>query len=58
MYEERTSFEIARGNVDGPGNLAPVMEIAKDFPVGIAVIDNKKFTALWAGSIRHQVLVF
>lgn len=53
-----TNFEIARGDVDGLGNLAPVMKIAQDFPVGIAVINDEKFTACLAGSIRHIIIGF
>jgi hypothetical protein len=56
--KEGTDFEIARGDVDGLGNLAPIMEITKNFPIGIAVIDNKKFTACGAGSIRYKIIGF
>jgi hypothetical protein len=50
-----SSFDVARGDVDGLGNLAPVMKIAKDLPIRIAVIDIEKFTARGAGSIRYRL---
>jgi hypothetical protein len=56
--KERTYFEIVRSDVDSLGNLTPVMKITKDFPIGIAVINNEKFTARWTGSIRHKPLAF
>jgi hypothetical protein len=56
--KERADFEVARSDVDDLGNLAPVMQIAQDLPVVIAVIDYKKFTARWTGSIRHRVFAF
>jgi hypothetical protein len=34
------------------------MKIPKDFPVGIAVINDEKFAARWAGSIRHKIIDF
>ncbi len=51
--QQRADFEVASGNVDGPGNLTPVVEIAQDFPVHIAVVHDEKLAAGLAGSGRH-----
>src|SRR5262245_29208779 len=40
--EERSDFEVARGDVDGLRDLAPVVEIAEDLPVVVAVIDDEE----------------
>lgn len=53
--QERADLEVAGGDVDGLGKIAPVAQIAKDFPVVVAVIDDEQFAAGFAGALRHRL---
>ena len=52
--EQGANFEIAGGDVDAAGDLAPVVEVAEDFPVGVAVVDDEPFDKLRAGPSRSS----
>ncbi len=43
--KKRADFEIAGCNVDAFGELTPVVEVAKDFPFVVAVIDDEQVTS-------------
>src|SRR5262249_62304673 len=52
--EECADLEIAGGDVDGLGDLAPVVEVAQDLPVLVAVVHDEEFAARLAGSVGHR----
>src|SRR5260370_7732931 len=39
--------------VGSSGNLAPVVQVAQDFPIFVAVIDDEEFAARLTGAIGH-----
>jgi hypothetical protein len=43
--KQGADFKEAGGDVEGAGNLGPVLEIAKALPFGFAVIDDEQFAA-------------
>jgi hypothetical protein len=51
--EQRANFEVAGRDVDRLRDLAPVVEIAQDLPVHVAVIHDEKFTSALAGTVGH-----
>src|SRR5205814_1989820 len=53
--EERTNFKVSGGNVEGTRDLGPVLQIAKDLPVLIAVIDYENVSALPTHFLSHRV---
>ena len=53
--QQRADLEVAGGDVDLAGELAPVVEVLADLPLGVAVVDDEQFTARLAGPVRHSV---
>jgi hypothetical protein len=51
--EQGADLEITGGDVDGAGNLAPVVEVAEDLPVLVAIVHNEQLAARFAGAVRH-----
>jgi hypothetical protein len=51
--QERPDLKIPGGAVNGFRNLAPVVEIANDLPIHVAVIDDEKLAASRARAVRH-----
>ena len=43
--QERTDLEVAGGDVEPLGELAPIVEVAEDLPVRVAVIHQEEFGA-------------
>ena len=52
--QQGADLEVAGGDVDGFGEGAPVVEVADDFPVVVAVIDAEQLAAGFAGAFRHR----
>src|SRR5262249_29160757 len=52
--QEGADLEIAGGDVDGPGDLAPIVKVAQDLSVLVAVIDDEQLTARLAGARGHD----
>jgi len=50
----RADLEMSGGDVDLAGELAPVVEVLADLPLGVAVIDDEQLAARLAGSGRHS----
>ena len=51
--EQRTDLEIAGRDVDGLRQRTPIAQVTNDLPVVIAIIDDKKFAASFAGTAWH-----
>ena len=52
--EEGADFEEAGGDINGLGDLAPVVEVADDLPVFVAVVHNEEFASGLAYPLGHQ----
>ncbi len=55
--QQPADLEVARGHVDGLGELAPVVQVALDLPVVVAVIDDEQFAAGLACAFGHVISV-
>ena len=53
--QQPADLEVARGHVDSLGKSAPVVQVALDLPVIVAVIDDEQFTAGLACAFGHDV---
>ena len=51
--EQRTDFKVPGRNVDRFRKLTPIVQVTKDFPFFVAVIDDEKFAAGLAGPSGH-----
>src|SRR5207247_1534401 len=51
--EQAANLEIARGDIDTLGELAPVVEVAEDLPVRVAVIDDEQLAPRSADAFGH-----
>ena len=51
--EDGADFKEAGGDINGLGDLAPVMEVFEDLPVLVAVIYDEQLTAGQAGAFGH-----
>ena len=54
--QERTYFKITSGDIYGLGELAPIMQIADDFPVLIAVVNDEQLASRFACLFWHSVV--
>ena len=55
--QQAADLEVAGGHVDGLGELAPVVQVALDLPVVVAVIDDEQFAAGLARAFGHVISV-
>ena len=53
--QQAADLEVAGGHVDGLGELAPVVQVALDLPVVVAVIDDEQFAAGLARAFGHDI---
>ncbi len=51
--QQRADLEVAGGDVDGAGELAPVAQVAGGLPVFVAVVDDEQLAAGRALSFWH-----
>ena len=54
--QQRANLEVACCDVDPLGKLAPVVQVAHRFPVGVAVVNDEKFAACDAGTFGHLMI--
>jgi hypothetical protein len=51
--QQRPNLEIARGNIESAGDVAPVVQILARFPLVVCVVDDEELTAGLSRDVRQ-----